>query len=81
MSKQVKIAEQRFDDLQSLAVAIDNCLSVLRVFLDLHKGKASPLVHVKVYGDEDGGPLHGEVVRLWERTLTDGSKVYEVHIL
>ena len=35
-------------------------------------------VYVKLFNPEDG---YASVIRLWEETLTDGSKVYEMHIL
>ena len=76
-----KIAEEQFTDARELGEKLARVMDDLSVYLGRGPKDATPVTRVKVFGDDNGGPVHGQIVRLWEETLTDGSKVYTVHIL
>lgn len=67
------IAEERFHTMEELGEAITRLT---------RRGKYSPdaQTYVKLYVNEDVGN-YAIMARLWEESLTDGSKVYELHIL
>lgn len=64
------VGERRFGDAWQMAVCLSSLLGLL---------KETDIPYVKTYTDIDGG--YAELMRLWEETLTDGSKTYTLHIL
>lgn len=88
MASPVKVAEERFADARELAAKLVQIMDILSFHLGLNS-QPTPVTYVKTWEpgcpDEgcDGDCTHSpyaQIVRLWEYTLTDGSKVYEVHI-
>jgi hypothetical protein len=87
MNNPKKIDERRFIDARELGEAITDVMEYLSIYLGRGPKDATPVTYVKTFAnnDEDQDRSHvrpyAYIVRLWEDTLTDGSKVYEVHIL
>jgi hypothetical protein len=65
------IAERRFGDVRAMLGDIQAMLAIANL-------KWTDVVYVKTFESE---VVYASVLRLWEETLTDGSKVYELHIL
>ena len=85
MNKPVKIAEERFTDARELGHKLVLIMESLSVYLGRGPKDATPVTYVTLFEPEyqvaEGEARYASIVRLWEETLTDGSKVYEVHIL
>jgi hypothetical protein len=87
MNKPKLIAEERVSTAEDLT-SIDRMLDNLRRELGLSQ---APVVYVRTFangcpdecrgGEDCHHSQYAQVIRLWEDTLTDGSKVYELHIL
>ncbi len=71
MNKPKLVAERRFGELDQLA----------EILCDLHFAVRGQVVYVRTFASEGDDRSYANVVRLWEDKLTDGSKVYELHIL
>jgi enamine deaminase RidA (YjgF/YER057c/UK114 family) len=65
------IAERHFGDVRAMLGDIQAMLAIANL-------KWTDVVYVQTFSD-DGG--YARILRLWEETLTDGSKVYNLHIL
>lgn len=68
------IAERRFGDARAMLGDIQTLLAIANL-------RWTDVVYVKTFYDPEANATYASVVRLWEDTLTDGSKVYELHIL
>jgi hypothetical protein len=72
------IAERRFGDVREMLGDIQAMLAIANL-------KWTDVVYVKTFESNDNGTMssssYASILRLWEETLTDGSKVYNLHIL
>lgn len=62
------ISERRFGDARALMGEIQTLLTIADI----------KYCYVKTFSSDTG---YAGIARLWEGTLTDGSKVYELHLL
>jgi hypothetical protein len=67
------IAERRFGDVRAMLGDIQAMLAIANL-------KWTDVVYVKTFEPEEAY-AYASIARLWEEKLTDGSKVYELHIL
>jgi len=73
MSQRKLIAERRFATAREFTMAL--------IAMGTTGEGQIGLAYIKTFTDDEGFNPYAGMVRLWEETLTDGSKVYELHIL
>ena len=66
------IAERRFGDVRAM-------LGDIQAMLEIANLKWTDVVYVKTFASDERG--YASIARLWEETLTDGSKTYNLHIM
>lgn len=68
------IAARYFGDAWAMIGDIQTLLAIANL-------RWTDVIYVKTFDDPEKESPYASIVRLWEETLTDGSKVYELHIL